>query len=130
MVFSRRSRAKWTSQRKATSSLEELAGADSDAGNALSGYGHAHPDVVEEAIELEDDEEDQARLARVKADAELITRHFANDQNVSAILEGEKEGWSAERIREEFGMSKTEYDTARRRLRRELDKLMPGRRKK
>jgi hypothetical protein len=111
---------------KETDHLEVLAGEDGDSEHVLGKGGHKHLDVVEAAIELE---ETQARQAAAKADADLIERHFADDQEVLAIIEGEKEGWKAEETRQAFDMTPTAYDTARRRLRRGLNKLMPGRTK-
>lgn len=111
----------------ATERLEVLAGEDRDIGTALYGAGHYHTDVVEQSIELE---ETQARQATAKAAADAIEQHFAGDQTVLAIIEGEKEGMSAREVQALFDLDETTYDSARRRLRRKVDKLMPGRRLK
>jgi len=111
----------------ATERLEVLAGEDRDIGTVLYGAGQYHPDVVEQAIDLE---ESQARQAAAIVDADAIERHFAGDQTVLAIIEGEKEGMSAREVQALFELDETTYDSARRRLRRTVDKLMPGRRPK
>lgn len=111
----------------ATERLVVLAGEDQDIGTVLYGAGHYHTDVVEQSIELE---ETQARQAAAKATADVIERHFAGDQTVLAIIEGEKEGMSAREVQALFELDETTYDSARRRLRRKVDKLMPGRRLK
>jgi hypothetical protein len=107
--------------------MEALAGEDGEALSAIYESELSHESVEHTLIEREDLE---ARERQAEVDAALIEKRFADDDEVLAILEGEKEGWSAERIREEFGMSKLAYSTARTRLRRGLDKLMPGRRLK
>lgn len=111
----------------ATDRLEALATEERDAGAVMHAAGHSHSDVLEQAMELE---EIQARQAAAKADAEEIERHFAADEAVLAVIEGEKEGMSAREVQEMFGLDSKTYDTARRRLRRQVDKLMPGRRQK
>jgi len=110
-----------------TDRLEALAGDEGDVGAVLHGAGFSTPDIAHQAIDLE---EIQARQAAAKADAEFIERHFAGDQAVLAIIEGEKEEMSAGEVREMFGLDEKTYDSARRRLRRRVDKLMPGRRQK
>lgn len=49
-----------------------------------------------------------------------IRRLFAGDHRALQILEGLFEGWSAEEIRARYGMSTTDYDSTRRRIRRTL----------
>lgn len=110
-----------------TDRLEALAGDEGDVGTVLHSAGFSTPDTVEQAIDLE---EIQARQAAAKADAEFIERHFAGDQAVLAIIEGEKEEMSPREVQALFGLDETTYDSARRRLRRRVDKLMPGRRQK
>lgn len=114
-------------QQTATERLEALAGEDRDIGAVLHGAGYYNTDVVEQAIELE---ATQARQGAAKADVDTIERHFAGDQAVLAIIEGEKEGMSALEVQALFELDEKTYDSARRRLRRKVDKLMPGRRLK
>jgi DNA-directed RNA polymerase specialized sigma24 family protein len=49
-----------------------------------------------------------------------IERLFADDPEVLEIIDGLGQGLSAEQIRSAMGMSKTDYDSARRRMRRAL----------
>lgn len=49
-----------------------------------------------------------------------IERLFSDDPRAQQIIEGLFEGWSPEQIRARFDMSKTEYDSTRRRMRRAL----------
>lgn len=114
-------------QMTTTDRLEVLAGEGMDLGTVLHGAGQFHIDVPEQAVDLE---EVQARQAAAKADAEAIERHFAGDQAVLAVIEGEKEEMSAREVQVMFDLDERTYDSARRRLRRTVDKLMPGRRQK
>lgn len=110
-----------------TDRLEALAGEDGDVGTVLHGAGFSTPDIVDQAIELE---EIQARQAAAKADADLIEKHFTGNQAVLAVIEGEKEEMSPGEVQEMFGLDEKTYDSARRYLRRHVDKLMPGRSQK
>lgn len=107
--------------------MQALGGDEGEENPELAEFGLNHPAVDEELIDRQE-QETTHRLA--EADVALIEAYFAQDEEVLAILEGEREGWSAQETRDFFGMSKTSYDTARTRLRRGLDKLMPGRRRK
>jgi hypothetical protein len=107
--------------------MEALTGDDGEDTAALRQRHLCHSSVEEDLVERE---ESEARLGRIDADARLIEHHFRNDHEVRAILEGEKADWPARRVRQESGMSRLAYDTARTRLRRGVDKLMPGRRPK
>jgi hypothetical protein len=107
--------------------MEALTGDDGEETLALRRPGVCHSSVEEELVERE---EAEARLRQVDADARLIEGHFRDDVEVRAILEGEKADWSPERVRAEYGMTRRAYDTARTRLRRGVDRLMPGRRLK
>lgn len=49
-----------------------------------------------------------------------IDRLFAGDPRALQVIEGLFEGWSPEQIRATYDMSKTEYDSTRRRMRRTL----------
>jgi RNA polymerase sigma-70 factor (ECF subfamily) len=49
-----------------------------------------------------------------------IERLFADDFRALKIIEGLFEGWSPEQIRVRYDMSKTEYDSTRKRMRRTL----------
>jgi DNA-directed RNA polymerase specialized sigma24 family protein len=49
-----------------------------------------------------------------------IDRLFADDSRALQVIEGLFEGWSPDEIRVRYDMSKTEYDSTRRRIRRVL----------
>ncbi|HLG88727.1 MAG TPA: sigma-70 family RNA polymerase sigma factor [Alphaproteobacteria bacterium] len=63
--------------------------------------------------------EPEERLAAVQALA-AIDRLFAHDPQALQIIAGLGEGLTAERIREVYCMSKTDYDSTRKRMRRAL----------
>lgn len=109
-----------------TAHLETMAGRDRDAELALAQEGFSSPDVVELALEVEESTERQARAA---ADAALIEAHFGSDEEIQFLIMGDKDGMKPSEIRAVSGMDQTTYDTARRRFRRGLNTLMPGRRK-
>ncbi len=111
---------------KMTVHMEAMASEGATTEDALGALGHANPCVVEQAIEIE---ENQERRERAKADADAIDTHFANDDGVNWIIMGHKDGQTASEIREISGMGTTQYETARRRFRRGLEKLFPGRSK-
>lgn len=49
-----------------------------------------------------------------------MDRLFADDLRVLQVIEGLFEGWAPEQIRAKYDMSKTEYDSTRKRMRRAL----------
>lgn len=116
-----------SSSQKVSRRMQALVGDDGEENHELAELDMNHPAVDDELI-ARDEQETAQRLA--EADVALIEAHFAHDEEVLAILQGEAEGWSAQETRGFFEMTKTAYDTARTRLRRGLDKLMPGRRRK
>ncbi|TXI17923.1 MAG: hypothetical protein E6Q67_12530 [Roseateles sp.] len=109
-----------------TDRLEAVASETGDVDAVIHKAGLWNSDVVEQAVEAEDIAERQEAAQR---NAEAIEKHFANDQNVLAVIEGEKAGLSVAEVLEMFEIDQTAYDSARRKLRRKVDKLMPGRRK-
>ena len=109
-----------------TAHLETMAGRDGDTELALAQEGFSFPDVVEQALEIEETTERQARAA---ADSALIEAHFADDEEIQFLIMGDKDGMKPDEISAVSGMDQTAYDTARRRFRRGLNTLMPGRRK-
>ena len=108
-----------------TDRLERLAGDSGDVDTVAHRAGFSHPDVVEQAV---DAEELTSRQEQAKRDVEAIEKHFEGDQAVLAVIEGEKAGLSVAEVREMFDIDQTSYDSAWRKLRRKIDKLMPGRR--
>lgn len=109
-----------------TMHMEAMVTPETSVEDALGALGHCTVHVVEQAIEVEETAE---RQDRAKADADAIDAHFAGDGEVTWIIMGLKDGLSATDIRELSGMNGTQYETARKRFRRGLEKLFPGRRK-
>lgn len=63
-------------------------------------------------------------------DLALIEENFKNDEEVTWILLGIEDNCSANDIREMSLMTPIQYETARKRLHRGLERLFPGRRRK
>lgn len=91
-------------------------------------------DPSEEAIDIlgEDGETpldalltQEARVLAAKGLAR-IEEHFKDDQEVGWILMGLAEGMGASDIQAMGDMTQTQYETARKRLRRERERLFPG----
>lgn len=61
---------------------------------------------------------------------EIIYGHFEGDPQATCILMGIEDGLKAEEVREIGDMSLTQYETARKRLRRGIERLFPERREK
>lgn len=110
-----------------TDRLEALAGEAGDVDTVIHRAGRWNTDVVEQAIEVEDTFD---RQQRAQADAHAIEAHFGDDQEVLAVIEGEKAEMPVAEVLALFDLDQKTYDTARRRLRRQVDKLMPGRRQR
>ena len=112
-----------------TDRLEALAGedGDGDVDKVLHRAGRWNTDVVEQAIEVEDTIDRQQRAQR---DARAIETHFKEDQEVLAVIEGEKADMPVAEVLALFDLDQKTYDTARRRLRRQVDQLMPERRQR
>lgn len=66
---------------------------------------------------------------RAQADLAAIEKHFYNDNEVGWVLMGIEDRLSANEICEMSGMTRTQYETGRKRLRRGIERLFPGRRK-
>jgi len=62
------------------------------------------------------------------SDLKIIEDHFKGNEAIEWVLLGIEDEMSASEIIEMSGMTKTEYESARKRLLRGLDKLFPGRR--
>lgn len=107
-----------------TCRLEALAGERGDMDAAIHRAGFWTSDVVEQAVEAEEVAE---RQEKARADAEAIEWHFKDDQQVLAVIEGEKDDMPVAEVLALFDLDQKTYNSARRRLRRQVDKLMPGR---
>jgi hypothetical protein len=111
---------------KKTDHVEAMATESLTVEDALGAAGHFNSGIEELVVEEEDVIE---RQALAKADSDVIDAHFANDSDVTWIIMGYKDGQTAAEIREISEMSATQYDTAKRRFRRGLEKLFPNRSK-
>lgn len=112
---------------KQTDEMEALATQALTADEGIGALGHAEPDVVTLAIEAGEIAEIHDRATR---DAARIDAHFAGDDEVGWLIMGHKDALKANEIRDLSGMNQTQYETARRRFRRGLEKLFPGRSQK
>lgn len=110
-----------------TDRLEALAGDTGDLDTVIHRAGRWNTDVVEQALEVE---EIFHRQQQAQADVHAIEAHFMDDQEVLAVIEGEKAEMPVAEVLALFDLDQKTYDTARRRLRRQVDKLMPGRRQR
>lgn len=110
-----------------TDRLEALAGEARDVDTVIHRAGRWNTDVVEQAIEVENTFD---RQQRAQADAHAIEAYFRDDQEVLAVIEGEKAEMPVAEVLALFDLDQKTYDTARRRLRRQVDKMMPGRRQR
>lgn len=106
---------------------EALTTEEGEANHELAEPERRHPSVEEEMIERE---ESAARQAAAAAEVSAIRKLFAQGDVVHDILDGEEMGMSAEEIRQMANLTPTQYDSARRKLRRTVDKYIPGRRQK
>lgn len=61
---------------------------------------------------------DASQQARVAAEVERVEQLFSDDERVRLIMEGLKDGMSGPEIQEWLTLSRTEYETAMKRLRR------------
>jgi hypothetical protein len=93
----------------------------------MAGQGHCHADVVTLAVEAGERVE---AAERAKHDMERIDAFFTGDAEIQWLLMGHKDGLPAAEIRELSGMNLVTYASARRRFRRGLEKLFPGRSEK
>jgi DNA-directed RNA polymerase specialized sigma24 family protein len=107
-----------------TRDLETLATESLTADEGLGAHGQFHPDVVTLAIEA--GEAADARDAAAE-DAAKIDAFFAGDEDVEFLIMGHRDELTPQQVRKDAGLSQTQYETARKRLRRGLEKLFPGR---
>jgi RNA polymerase sigma-70 factor (ECF subfamily) len=91
---------------------------------ARHGLGRCDPSWVDSAederfeLELLDPHADPERALIVAEELEKIRQLFADDPVALKIIEGLAEGLAAEQIRARHGISRTDYDSARKRMRR------------
>jgi len=92
--------------RRAAARLPQMLAELDLAGSAEAEAGDPRPDPERSLIAMQ-------QLARIQ-------RLFADDPRALQVIGGLFEGWSPEQIRARYDMSRTEYDSTRRRLRRAL----------
>jgi hypothetical protein len=114
-----------SAHKRRTSYLADRVPESLDENLAIDELGYAHPSA--EAVIIEE-EESQEAAARVAADVAKLEMHFAKDDGVSSLLLSARDGMNAGATQECWGWSSTQYETIRKRLRRGLSKLFPGRR--
>ncbi len=107
--------------------IEDLATESTPADEVLADYHHVTPSCESRML---DEKEIHERQKRTKEDLDTINAYFSNDSDIDWIMMGYKDGLKPSEIRELSEMTETQYDTAKRRFRRGLDKLFPGRRKR
>ena len=71
-------------------------------------------------FEAGDPTRDPERSLSAMQELAEIERLFSDDPRARQIIEGLSEGWTPEQIRARYDMSKTEYDSTRKRMRRTL----------
>jgi DNA-directed RNA polymerase specialized sigma24 family protein len=88
------------------------------AGNDALRIDHERDDSL--ALALTDPAPGPERTLSARQELIAIRELFADDPTASRIISGLAEGLSAEQIRRSTGLTKTDYDSARRRIRRTL----------
>jgi DNA-directed RNA polymerase specialized sigma24 family protein len=78
--------------------------------------------------EVVEDEQEAVELQyRSEINLRRVCDYFSSKPQVMSIINGMQDGKSPSEIQESSGMSKTQYESARRALRRGLEKLFPER---
>jgi hypothetical protein len=97
----------------------------------LDRLGHHTAGVEQQFIDAEDEADEDARVAKrqvsASADAARIDKHFAGDQEVAWLIMCLREEKAPSKARIAADLTQTQYETIRKRLRRGLEKLFPGR---
>jgi RNA polymerase sigma-70 factor (ECF subfamily) len=76
--------------------------------------------LLRESEQLPDSAPDPERTLLAQSELQAITRRFANDPLILQIIAALADGLSAEEICTSLGLTRTEYDSARKRMRRAL----------
>jgi DNA-directed RNA polymerase specialized sigma24 family protein len=69
------------------------------------------------------------RIEALQADVDALARHFEGDDDVELVLAALEDGTARQVLIEDFGMTITRYESARKKLRRGADTIFRGRRK-
>jgi hypothetical protein len=121
--------SKGSAKRRDTVSMQALTpeGADPDETlGALLRADHRQADI---ATALIDRQEAEDLADAEERDLAALDECFANDEQVQYVIMGIKDGMKPDEVCAISEMTQTQYETARRRYRRGLEKLFPGRRK-
>lgn len=110
-----------------TVAMEDMANEFTGDAHPMDLLGHFAPSVEEELIEAKGL---AMRAARAGIDAGKIDAYFADDQEVAWLILCLKEDRKPSKARETAGLTQTEYETARRRMRRGIEQLFPNRSKR
>jgi DNA-directed RNA polymerase specialized sigma24 family protein len=86
------------------------------AGDEALRLDHEH----DASLALSDPTPGPERALSARQELIAIRKLFADDPTASTIIEGQGAGLSAEEIRRSMGLTRTDYDSARRRIRRTL----------
>ncbi|MES2040090.1 MAG: hypothetical protein V4495_19920 [Pseudomonadota bacterium] len=91
-------------------------------GDQLAEYG---------SVELAVDQvlEDALVHKRILEDLQTIEDHFRNDQNVTLVIMAIEDNVPPRELESDYGLSITQYESARKKLRRYIDLQFPGRRR-
>jgi hypothetical protein len=90
-------------------------------GDRLAEYGSA-----KSAVDLVLEDADVQR--RVTEDLQAIEDYFKNDQNVMLVIMAIEDNIPPRELESDYGLSITQYESARKKLRRYVDRQFPGRR--
>lgn len=112
-------------QQRRTMQLEGYVADDTSVDETLGLLGKVHPDALTSIIEMEVTSEHQERA---RANLDKIEAHFSKDDHVTWIIMGLKDGLPAAEIQDLGGMTQTQYETAKRRFRRGVDKIFSEKR--
>jgi len=115
-----------SSDQTKTDYIEAMATETASAEDVLGRFEHRHADVLTQAIEQEETGERQDRANEIAC---KIDTCFSGDSQVTWVIMGHKDDLSVSEIRELSGMTQIQYETARKRFRRGIDKLFPEKRK-
>jgi hypothetical protein len=115
-----------SSFQKRTDYMEAMATETASAEDVLGRHKNYHIDVLNQALDLEETSERQDRAKEIVS---KIDAYFAGDSEVTWVIMGHKDRLPVREILELSEMTHTQYETARKRFRRGLNKLFPEKRK-
>lgn len=107
-------------EKRDTDPLARRVGDDPHSPTGIFATNPAPEPNPEDALAIKEEEE---RMAALVGEIEAL---FADDEQARTILRGEMNGLSAEEIRARGAIGGLAYDTARRRIRRRIDKAYPN----